>query len=132
MSRRPRTRGRKCRRRPLSASADPTGLPLLRYGVPFAAAVTTGTLGYGEDVEVWVWGGLLVIGVPLFLLGLMYHVMFRGLTRLERRWSPDLGAHRPAPQLLRLERVLLWPGAVLTLTWLLLSGALLLRGEQLF
>jgi len=117
------------------ASADGLSAMLLRparYGMPLAVLVTLLTLALPEDAALWVWGAAMLVGLPALAVGLGYHVLFRQLMRLEARWVPGAPVRPPYPVLLRLEGVALALGVPLVLTWLLLSAALLARGERLF
>jgi hypothetical protein len=104
----------------------------LKYGTPIAMVITAGTLLLDDDAAIVVWGATMIFGATLVPLGLVSWAAGRVFMRVDARWSLDKTVQDPFPFVLRSERGLLWVGVPLSLTWLLLSGALLLRGETLF
>lgn len=110
-----------------------TVLRALRQGLPVAVAVTVVGLLLDESDAVLLWGALLIVGASLVPVGVFFWGASRVLMRLNARWTPeDPTVQDPVPEMLRWERIPLRIGMALVLSWLLLSAALLLRGETLF
>lgn len=103
----------------------------LRWGLPVAAAGTVVTLFLQEDAAVVVWGTAMILGPVLVLVALVLHLLTLGLERHTARSFP-LAAQAPSAVMTRPQRVALLLGIPLVLLFLLLSVALLLRGETLF
>jgi hypothetical protein len=103
----------------------------LKQGAVVAVAYTGVTLLLDEDAAIWLWGTAMILGPVLVLLGVAFWAVARFIMRLDARWSLDTSVQDPYLFMLRTERALLRSGLALVVSWLVLSAALLLRGETL-
>jgi type IV secretory pathway VirB3-like protein len=78
-----------------------------------------------------VWGGGLILGPTFVLIGVALHAVTAAMRKLDERAFP-LAAQEPSAAMTRPQRVSLALGVPLVMLALLLSAALLLRGETLF
>lgn len=109
-----------------------TALVGLKQGLPVAVLVTPLTLLLGEDASFYVWGATLILGPTFLLIGVAFWALLRGYMRYDARLHGDAVVQDPWPSALHTERICVRLGLALTLTWLVLSAVLLLRGETLF
>lgn len=100
------------------------------WGLPLAAVGTAVTLFLSDDAAIAVWGASLILGPVLVVIALVLHLLTLGLERHSARSFP-LAAQAPSAVMTRPQRVALLLGIPLVLLFLLLSAALLLRGETL-
>lgn len=109
-----------------------TALTGVKQGVLVAVVVSAVALLLDDDAAIVVWGTTMILGAALVVVGVAFWALARGVMRLDARWSADKSVQDPYPFMLRTERVLLRTGIALVLSCVVLSLALLLRGETLF